>query len=318
MSIFSHAHQTGCRSALTSGPQSAADAAEAYVRHGWALVSIPAGKKGPQTPKWNTLANAVTSPARAAALTGNIGLAHAFCSPCPTAALDVDDYDAAKAWLSERGIDLDGLLDAPDAVQIVSGRPGRNKLLYRLPDGAKAIPTVQISSAATKAMVLEFRCAAGNGLTVQDVLPPSIHPETGRPYTWGGAEHWTRPPVMPPALVDLWKREGARKPSMAANRRSALWFSKSVDDTPRQRARLAAMLGFISADCSYERYRDIVWAILSLGWQDAEQLAKDWCQTALHRFNEDEFDLVVTSYDASRSPSMGTIVHFAREGGWDE
>ncbi len=78
------------------------------------------------------------------------------------------------------------------------------------------------------------------------------------------------------------------------------------------------MLGFISADCSYERYRDIVWAILSLGWQDAEQLAKDWCQTAQHRFNEDEFDLVATSYDATRSPSMGTIVHFSREGGWHE
>ena len=317
MSVFSHAHRAGLSPAFTSAEQEVADAADAYVRHGWALVPISSGKKGPQTPGWNTRDKVITSTTGAAALTGNIGLAHAFCSPCPTAALDVDDYDAAKAWLSERGIDLDGLLDATDAVQIVSGRSGRNKLLYRLPDGAKVIPTVQIRP-EVGGTTLEFRCASIGGLTVQDVLPPSIHPETGRPYTWGGAGHWTRLPVMPPALVDLWKREGARKPRSPASRQPTLQFSKAVDDTPRQRARLAAMLGFISADCSYERYRDIVWAILSLGWPDAEQLAKDWCQTALHRFNEDEFDLVVTSYDASRSPSMGTIVHFAREGGWHE
>ncbi len=317
MSIFSNAHRAGCHPSFTPAQQVVADAAEAYVRHGWALVSIPAGKKGPLTKGWNTRDKVITSTTGAAALTGNIGLAHAFCSPCPTTSLDVDDYDAAKAWLSERGIDLDDFLGASDAVQIVSGRPGRNKLLYRLPDGAKAIPTVQIKP-VVGGTTLEFRCASIGGLTVQDVLPPSIHPETGRPYTWGGAGHWTRLPVMPPALVDLWKREGARKPCSPASRHSALQFSKAVDDTPRQRARLAAMLGFISADCSYERYRDIVWAIMSLGWPDAEQLAKGWCQTALDRFNDDNFQLVVTSYDASRSPSMGTIVHFSREGGWHE
>jgi hypothetical protein len=204
MSIFSHARQTGCRSAFASVETEGADAAEAYVRHGWALVSIPAGKKGPQTPGWNTRDKVITSTTGAAALTGNIGLAHAYCSPCPTAALDVDDYDAAKSWLSERGIDLDGLLDAPDAVQIVSGRPNRNKLLYRLPDGVEALTTVQISS-SVGGMVLEFRCASRGRLTVQDVLPPSIHPETGRPYIWGGTGNWKRLPTMPDGLLDVWK-----------------------------------------------------------------------------------------------------------------
>lgn len=213
MSIFSHAHQTGCRSALTSGPQSVADAAEAYVRRGWALVSIPVGKKGPLTKGWNTRDKVITSTTGAAALTGNIGLAHAFCLPCPTAALDVDDYDAAKAWLSERGIDLDGLLDAPDAAQIVSGRPGRNKLLYRLPDGAKAIPTVQIRPEVGGDVILEFRCASSDGKTVQDVLPPSIHPVTKEPYRWGGSGHWTGLPTMPVGLLDVWKSSLAPSPA---------------------------------------------------------------------------------------------------------
>ena len=34
--------------------------------------------------------------------------------------------------------------------------------------------------------VLEFRCGTADGLTVQDVLPPSMHPDTGMPYRWGG------------------------------------------------------------------------------------------------------------------------------------
>lgn len=212
MSIFSHTHQAGCHSAFTSAQQAVADAAVAYVRHGWALVPIPAGQKGPRSKGWNTLERAVTSPEGAAPLTGNLGLAHAFCTPHPTAALDVDDYVAAKAWFSARSIDLDGLLDAPDAVQIISGRPGRNKLLYRLPDGAEAIPYVQIRSVVGGDVILEFRCAASNGMTVQDVLPPSIHPETKQPYRWGGAGDWRQLPVIPPALLDVWKNSLAPSP----------------------------------------------------------------------------------------------------------
>ncbi|WP_353207749.1 hypothetical protein [Sphingorhabdus sp.] len=54
-------------------------------------------------------------------------------------ALDIDDMERAAAWLAARGIDVAELLDADDAVQIVSGRIGRGKLLYRLPSGLNPI-----------------------------------------------------------------------------------------------------------------------------------------------------------------------------------
>ena len=38
------------------------------------------------------------------------------------------------------------LLDADDAVQIVSGRPGRGKLLYRLPEGLAPIESLTIKA----------------------------------------------------------------------------------------------------------------------------------------------------------------------------
>lgn len=92
--------------------------------------------------------------------------------------------------------------------------------------------------------------------------------------------------------------------------------NKAVDDTQRQRARVAEALRFVSADCSYEQYRDVVWALLSLGWIDAEDVARSWCLTAPHRFEEQNFLQVVGSYDVSRSPTLGTLIYFAREGGW--
>ena len=99
--------------------------------------------------------------------------------------------------------------------------------------------------------------------------------------------------------------------------RGQVRISKAVDDTPRQRAALAGMLAHISADCSYDLYRDMVWAILSLGWHDGEKLAEQWCLTAPHRFDKDSFNRVVAGHDERRSPSMGTIIHHAREGGWN-
>jgi putative DNA primase/helicase len=118
--------------------------AEEYACHGMALINIPKGKKGPTTKGWNEVANAITDQERAGELTGNIGVAHAYCSPFPTMALDLDDMERASAWLAARGIDVGELLDADDAVQIVSGRLGRGKLLYRLPAGLAPIESLTI------------------------------------------------------------------------------------------------------------------------------------------------------------------------------
>lgn len=104
-----------------------------YVEHGYALVPIPRGEKGPKGKGWNDRENAITDAKRATAIQGNVGLAHLYCSPHITAALDIDDYTLASTYLANRGIDLQALLDAPDAVQITSGRQNRAKLLYRLP-----------------------------------------------------------------------------------------------------------------------------------------------------------------------------------------
>lgn len=294
-----------------------------YVAKGMAVVAIPTGKKGPVTCDWNQRDNVITDPDKVGQLTGNIGLAHAYCVPQATMALDLDDMVRAVPWLLARGIDVVALLDADNAVQIVSGKPGRAKLLYRLPLGLAPIEsiaikeTAQVEGRASQITVLEFRCATRDGLTVQDVLPPSIHPDTGQPYRWGGKGDWRAIPEIPGALLALWQQELAARKIGRTCRKSRLSLCKAVEDTPRQRARVADMLRHVSADCDYERYLDIVWAILSLGWNDVELIAKQWCQTAPSRYEEASFWNVVNSYDSNRTPTIGTIHHYAKEGGWN-
>src|SRR5690348_80975 len=102
-----------------------------YAEFGWYLCGISPGNKGPTgnaAVGWQKRENAITDPDVADRLMG-AGLCHAWSGTC---ALDVDNFEVAEAWLAEKGIDLRGLLLAPDCVQISSGRPGRYKLIYLL------------------------------------------------------------------------------------------------------------------------------------------------------------------------------------------
>jgi len=89
--------------------------------------------------------------------------------------------------------------------------------------------------------------------------------------------------------------------------------------SPRERARLIEALTCVSADCTYDVYRNIVWALLGTGWPDAEQIARDWCMSAQHRYDPKNFAAVVSSFnpDLAIRPSLGTVFHHAKRGGWD-
>lgn len=87
-------------------------------------------------------------------------------------------------------------------------------------------------------------------------------------------------------------------------------------ETPENIERVKAQLAFVSADCSYEKWRDVVWAVHSSGWLAAEEIAREWSMTAPERFDEKALDQVVRSFDHTRGITLGTLAHHAREGGW--
>ncbi len=168
-----------------------------YEASGWKLCAIERGKKAPTIQGWST----TPFPAESIeALEQGAGLLHALSGTC---ALDIDNIELARPWLAERGVDLDALMDESSAVMISSGRPGRAKLLYKL---SRPLRTLK-----PKASGVELRCAAANGNSVQDVLPPTIHPDTKKPYVWKYGDeliaHWSNLPTIPAQLARLWKDE---------------------------------------------------------------------------------------------------------------
>lgn len=159
---------------------------------GFALCAIDRGSKSPRYARWNE--NPI--PADAADGLDGAGILHVQSKTC---CIDVDALELARPWLLQRGIDLDALLIDDRAVRIESGRPGRTKLLYRMDPSLRTVKP--------KGSGLEFRCATANGKSVQDVAPPSKHPETKRPYRWrlGILGDWYSPPRIPAPLLALWR-----------------------------------------------------------------------------------------------------------------
>jgi len=289
---------------------------EAYTRsllsNGFTLIKIPKREKRPLQKGWNHRGKVIDSPDQLNQLSGmNVGLAHAFCTPNPTCAIDLDDLIQATKWLSEHGTDLVALQNATDAVGIVSGKENSFKLLYRLPDGLRALASKAITGPSGK-MMLEFRCATKSGKTVQCVLPPSVHP-SGSPYQWVGSGSIFNLPTIPVSLLQLWLElleEKHRKPQ-------AIGISITTPETPRQVAIFKQQLAFIDADCDYATYRNVIWGIASTGWECAYQIALDWSLTAEYRFEEHTLDALFFAYDPNRDDRItaGTIRHYARQGG---
>lgn len=278
---------------------------DAYIRHGWSLVPIPPGTKGPTTKGWNRKENALTSQA-SLSLGHGIGLAHAYSG---TMALDIDAWDRASFELMLRGINLQALYDAPDAVIVDSGRAGRGKLLYSMPFGV-ALPSKKLT--ADSVTYMELRCGTTNDLTTQDVLPPSIHPMTQQPYRWAGKGHWSRLPQIPQALLDLWMsliESAPIEPSISAP--SATWDE------------VIEMLSHINPDVSREQWLACGMAIHMLETQTGEQghgfrVWNEWSAKG-RKYNAVTIQNDWRSFrtDKGALVTMDTLRYIAREHGWE-
>ena len=280
---------------------------DAYIRHGWSLVPIPSGTKGPRNAGWNIKANALKDQTQLPSGFG-IGLAHAYSG---TMALDIDEWDSAAVALKQQGIDLQSLYDANDAVIVDSGRAGHGKLLYQMPFGL-ALPSKKIIIAGVTAY--ELRCATANSLTVQDVLPPSIHPETLQPYRWAGKGHWTRLPVCPQPLLDLWQG------LLDQDSTRTIGTGDAIDTSW---AEISNALEFVSPDCPREDWINVGMALHWAGTQTEQidqglHLWNEWSRPSTKYPGERE---ILTQWQSFRSDKatavkLGTLFHIARKAGW--
>lgn len=281
---------------------------DAYIRHGWSLVPIPAGTKGPRTPGWNLRQNALQSQTQLPPGHG-IGLAHAYSG---TMALDIDSWLAACQMLSFASIDLQALYDAPDAVVVDSGKQGHGKLLYSMPFGL-SLPSKKIT--AGDQTIYELRCATANGLTVQDVLPPSIHPQTNQPYRWAGRGHWTRLPQIPAPLLTLWHSMLSQEslPTAPAETVSADWDE------------IKSILAHLSPDCSREEWITVGMALHYAGTstgqiEAAAHLWNEWSKPSSKYPGEKEMAVQWRSFrsDKGSTVKLGSLYKLAQRNGWQK
>ena len=125
-----------------------------------------------------------------------IGLIHQLSGTCT---LDIDNIEQSTIALAACGINLAQLM--AEGVRIESGRENRSKLLFKAPAGVElkrhALNWTKEDNPKESDVVFELR----GGFT-QDVLPPSIHPDTGQPYFWVG--DYKNIPELPPGLLNIW------------------------------------------------------------------------------------------------------------------
>lgn len=179
-----------------------------YVKHytnklGFGLVKLGTGKR-PYEDEWQN--NPHTT-----ALSGNIGLHHGYSG---TATLDID-HDLAGKALAAVGIGLEKLLQATP-YRIIGNPDNPPKPLYRLPDDS-GLTTKKLSYRNGPKSITIFELRGGHGF--QDVLPPSIHPDTKQPYRWAGdviPQSRDDIPMLPAPLLMLWRNWETLLPKMQA------------------------------------------------------------------------------------------------------
>ena len=269
-----------------------------YLQHGLALTRIKNGSKQPLARNWARPENAIRGAENADKLNGAVGLLLAHCNP-PLMTLDIDDFQGTVAWLEERGNDLGKLLQAKDAVQIDSGRPNRAKLLYRMDRPRFTHKVLQEGKT-----VLEFRCADRNGGSVQDVLPPSIHPDTGEPYEWKG--DWRHVPKAPIQLLSVWDE-------LLKFEHPALNFQTPVTSL----AKIESALSVLDPDSPYDSWIRVGEGIheATNGSKDGLSLWNNWSRDG-EKYKARECEYKWQSFSVEGGVTIATVFHMAKKNGW--
>jgi hypothetical protein len=233
---------------------------------GFHLVPIEPSRKFPRSMNWGN--ETISDPIEAEKFwtekqDWNMGIALAPSRMC---SLDIDDDASFAVILDEFGIDPQTIQEAPT----IQGRKKGRRIMYRIPEGvelpyqkltwnSKNDPSGEKHKAAMKAAkdaadsgdkerseriknvakrwarytVLELR-ASCDGKQRQDVLPPSIHPDTGEPYKWLSQPqaNWSEPPAW---LLSIWLSWDSFKPQLSA---MCPWIPKEKQE-PQQLAKKA-------------------------------------------------------------------------------
>jgi len=167
------------------------------------LLPVKPGSKIPKQKDWGDIETPATYWEQYPQ--DNIGLnlgASGFCS------LDIDCLESFRLILEEFGIPEEEL----DGFPTIRGASKGKRLMFRLPEGVQ-LPYIKLNwpkqdEPKKHFTVFEFRAAEPEGKARQDLLPPSIHPDTQEPYRWEvqPVTPWPEPPAWLVSIVEAWEQ----------------------------------------------------------------------------------------------------------------
>lgn len=185
------------------------------ARFGMHLIPLQPKSKLPVQADWGH--NTLSDPDEASCYfeqhpAQNLGVA---LGPSRLCSLDIDCLDSFRTICENFGIELGQLIRDTPTIQ---GASKGMRLMFRVPANVE-LPYAKLNwkrddADAKSFTVFELRAASGDKQRF-DVLPPSIHPDTLKPYQWitQPADPWPEPPRW---LIAMWTDFDKFKPQMQA------------------------------------------------------------------------------------------------------
>lgn len=217
---------------MASTKLTTAQYAQQYItRFGFHLVPIEPGRKFPLGDDWGNNTLSTSDDAAAFYVNGhsdwNMGVA---LGPSRVCSFDIDCEESTLLILEEFGLDSEVLSGFPT----IRGK-GR-RIMFRVPDGVD-LPYVKLNwpkqdDQSKQYTVFELR-ASSAGKQRQDVLPPSMHPDTGKPYMWEVQPPKTGVlPEPPDWLLTIWQHWDDFKPQF---KDACPWLPKAAPPPQKQK-----------------------------------------------------------------------------------
>ena len=257
---------------------------------GWRYCRVRAGEKKPYPANWQNTPLTLEQ-----VDSENIGL---ILGPLGNGVCAIDfDGPTAITWFNtEIGCEL------PDSPAWSSGREGRMQMAFQVePEFWDYIKTKKIATGEGEGF--EFRWAGG-----QSVLPPSIHPVTGKPYTWiiPGDTCIAR---IPDAILEYWIKL-CNQPEKPLDYTPEVNLDDLQEDDIQEAERLLRKLKETKITLDYDTWRTVSWGL-------AHYLGRGPAKVLINMYYPEqrrgEYEQIFKTWNKAKSPTLASIKHLVGE-----
>ena len=260
----------------------------------WKFCKIPPKEKGPRYNNWQQLPISLNEIPQQ----GNVGV---LLGPHSNgvAAIDFDGQYAWDYWNKKFSIDLSTL----NTISWTSNKPARCQMAFKIPkeywDYVKTFKdSIMIDSETREG--IEFRWAGS-----QSVLPPSIHPDTNKPYEWVISPEYGEILTIPDEVLCWVLEHHKEEPKMQVLEVNIENLTTThLDECEKVLRRIKEFEPVLS----YEDWIQVTWATVShIGTEAGIALMRElWPEQ-----ERNEYAKLLKNYNLQKSPKIGSLVHRA-------